>query len=478
MVTSEKHYVGSLNLVQEVFFHPIAESKVLSDEELNKVKVNWDELISCSTELLNSLMVRLRTSGTMVRRIGDVLEKHLPLLLPHIRWCSCQLSACTLLQSKSSDPQFRELEHRCMQDTRTGGLPLSSFLLKPMQRVTKYPLLIKRILDYSPPGSEDYDQLMAALVEAELLCSKVNEAVRSKENTEQLEWLQSHVHLTITENLVFNSQTNCMGSRKLLHWGRLVKVRGGRNLGVYLFNDFLMFVTPRVLFAKTATAAELEPFGKNEFLIYRKPYLLDEITVGTASDEFGPSALIISHASEKQMPLKAESDTVRDQWVKKIAQAHIDYQQTKKKQERAKEVKMKQMQESVQGKLCVTVVEAADLIAISGVAYGKSDPFCSVQLGEVQEKCTEVRNATLSPVWNNKMEFCVYDHTKDILTITVFDKDLFSPNAFLGSTQIAICDLLREGNGPWTKRHLLEGVSSGEIELRIELELNQSALLL
>ena len=32
-----------------------------------------------------------------------------------------------------------------MQDSRTGGLPLSSFLLKPMQRVTKYPLLIKRV---------------------------------------------------------------------------------------------------------------------------------------------------------------------------------------------------------------------------------------------------------------------------------------------------------------------------------------------
>lgn len=36
----------------KVFFHPIAESQVLNEEELNKVKVNWDELISCSTELL------------------------------------------------------------------------------------------------------------------------------------------------------------------------------------------------------------------------------------------------------------------------------------------------------------------------------------------------------------------------------------------------------------------------------------------
>lgn len=56
-----------------------------------------------------------------------------------------------------------------------------------------------QILDYSVPGGEDYVQLTAALEEAESLCSKVNEAVRSKENTEQLEWLQSHVHLTINE---------------------------------------------------------------------------------------------------------------------------------------------------------------------------------------------------------------------------------------------------------------------------------------
>ena len=40
---------------------------------------------------------------------------------------------------------LREFEQRCMQDSRTGGLPLSSFLLKPMQRITRYPLLIKRV---------------------------------------------------------------------------------------------------------------------------------------------------------------------------------------------------------------------------------------------------------------------------------------------------------------------------------------------
>jgi len=49
---------------------------------------------------------------------------------------------------------------------------------------------------------------------------------------------------------------------------------------------------------------------------------------------------------------------------------------------------------------------------------------------------------------------------------------------FLGSTRLALKDLLSSGDCPWTKRLLLEDVKKGEIELKIELELNKSDLLL
>ena len=92
------------------------------------------------------MMIRLRISNMCVDQIGDILVNTIPLLKPHIRWCSCQLNACTLLQNKSTQsPEFREFEQKCMMDPRTAGLPMSSFLLKPMQRVTKYPLLIDRV---------------------------------------------------------------------------------------------------------------------------------------------------------------------------------------------------------------------------------------------------------------------------------------------------------------------------------------------
>lgn len=38
------------------------------------------------------------------------------------------------------------------------GLDLSTYLLSPMQRITRYPLLLKQILHYTEPG-EDHEKL-------------------------------------------------------------------------------------------------------------------------------------------------------------------------------------------------------------------------------------------------------------------------------------------------------------------------------
>ncbi len=54
-------------------------------------------------------------------------------------------------------------------------------------------------MEYSQEGESDHEELQTALEEAEALCTHVNESVRSMENTEHLEWLQSHVQFTLDE---------------------------------------------------------------------------------------------------------------------------------------------------------------------------------------------------------------------------------------------------------------------------------------
>lgn len=59
-------------------------------------------------------------------------------------------------------------------------------------------------MEYSSPDAVDED-LVSALEQAEKLCSQVNEGLRLKENTEQLEWLQSHVQFTLSEVRITSS---------------------------------------------------------------------------------------------------------------------------------------------------------------------------------------------------------------------------------------------------------------------------------
>ena len=48
------------------------------------------------------------------------------------------------------------------------------------------------------------------------------------------------------------------------------------------------------------------------------------------------------HSSEdKEVPLRAESDKVRDQWMQQITKATLDYVTTKKKMDREKEEQCK-----------------------------------------------------------------------------------------------------------------------------------------
>lgn len=48
-----------------------------------------------------------------------------------------------------------------------------------------------------------------------------------------------------------------------------IQIRGNRDLVGFLFNDFFLLVKPKNFFSRAATPAELEPFGKNEFVMYR-----------------------------------------------------------------------------------------------------------------------------------------------------------------------------------------------------------------
>ncbi|XP_037999051.1 intersectin-1 isoform X6 [Motacilla alba alba] len=493
LIVTEENYVNDLQLVTEIFQKPLMESELVTEKEVAMIFVNWKELIMCNIKLLKALRVRKKMSGEKmpVKMIGDILTAQLPHMQPYIRFCSCQLNGAALIQQKTDEvPEFKEFVKRLAMDPRCKGMPLSSFLLKPMQRVTRYPLIIKNIIENTPENHPDHSHLKHALEKAEELCSQVNEGVREKENSDRLEWIQAHVQCEglsegspdcftlysallfffyFSQQLVFNSVTNCLGPRKFLHSGKLYKAKSNKELYGFLFNDFLLLTQIIKPLGSSGTDKVFSPKSNLQYKMYKTPIFLNEVLVKLPTDPSGDEPIFhISHI-DRVYTLRAESINERTAWVQKIKAASELYIETEKKK-REKAYLVRSQRATGIGRLMVNVVEGIELKPCR--SHGKSNPYCEVTMGS-QCHITKTIQDTLNPKWNSNCQFFIKDLEQDVLCITVFERDQFSPDDFLGRTEIRVADIKKDqgSKGPVTKCLLLHEVPTGEIVVRLDLQL-------
>ncbi|XP_078205950.1 intersectin-2 isoform X4 [Callithrix jacchus] len=481
LIQTEERYMGDLQLVVEVFQKRMAESGFLTEGEMALIFVNWKELIMSNTKLLKALRVRKKTGGEKmpVQMIGDILAAELSHMQAYIRFCSCQLNGAALLQQKTDeDTDFKEFLKKLASDPRCKGMPLSSFLLKPMQRITRYPLLIRSILENTPESHTDHFSLKLALERAEELCSQVNEGVREKENSDRLEWIQAHVQCEgLAEQLIFNSLTNCLGPRKLLHSGKLYKTKSNKELHGFLFNDFLLLTYMVKQFAVSSGSEKLfSSKSSAQFKMYKTPIFLNEVLVKLPTDPSSDEPVFhISHI-DRVYTLRTDNINERTAWVQKIKAASEQYIDTEKKK-REKAYQARSQKTSGIGRLMVHVVEATELKACK--PNGKSNPYCEISMGS-QSYTTRTIQDTLNPKWNFNCQFFIKDLYQDVLCLTLFDRDQFSPDDFLGRTEVPVAKIRteQESKGPTTRRLLLHEVPTGEVWVRFDLQLFEQKTLL
>ncbi|MBZ3889383.1 Intersectin-1 [Sciurus carolinensis] len=440
LIVTEENYVNDLQLVTEIFQKPLMESELLTEKEVAMIFVNWKELIMCNIKLLKALRVRKKMSGEKmpVKMIGDILSAQLPHMQPYIRFCSCQLNGAALIQQKTDEaPDFKEFV---------------------------------KILENTPENHPDHSHLKHALEKAEELCSQVNEGVREKENSDRLEWIQAHVQCEgLSEQLVFNSVTNCLGPRKFLHSGKLYKAKSNKELYGFLFNDFLLLTQITKPLGSSGSDKVFSPKSNLQYKMYKTPIFLNEVLVKLPTDPSGDEPIFhISHI-DRVYTLRAESINERTAWVQKIKAASELYIETEKKK-REKAYLVRSQRATGIGRLMVNVVEGIELKPCR--SHGKSNPYCEVTMGS-QCHITKTIQDTLNPKWNSNCQFFIRDLEQEVLCITVFERDQFSPDDFLGRTEIRVADIKKDqgSKGPVTKCLLLHEVPTGEIVVRLDLQL-------
>ncbi|XP_072321594.1 intersectin-2b isoform X2 [Eucyclogobius newberryi] len=471
LIQTEEKYVEDLQIVIDVFYRPMSESGRLTEVEMQKIFVNWKEMLPCNNRLLKALHERRSKGGEKapIQMVGDILSKELAHMQPYIRFCSCQINGAELLQLRTdNEPDFKLFLKKIATDYRCKGMPLSSFLLKPMQRITRYPLHIKNILECTAEGHVDHLPLKQAQERAEELCKQVNEGVREKENSDKLEWIQNHVQCDGTvEHFVFNSLTNCLGPRRLLHSGKMYKAKSNKELWAFLFNDFLLLTHSAKQFNSSVPDKLFSNKNNVQLKMYKPPVFLNEVLVKLPDPSSDEPLFHISHI-DRIYALKTDNVNERTAWVQKIKAASEDFLETEKKK-REKAYQARSMKSGI-GRLLVTILEATELKAVK--PNGKSNPFCEVTMG-TQIFTSRTLNDTLNPKWNFNCQFHIKDLYQDVLCITIFEKDPFAPDHFLGRTEVPVATIKKEleNKGAVTRRILLHEVPTGEVWVRLDLQL-------
>ncbi|KAF8328838.1 Dbl homology domain-containing protein, partial [Cantharellus anzutake] len=237
LITTESGYVHDLQLIIETFYAPLL--KILTEKESVGVFANIEELLLCNTAFLSSLEGRQKESRLYIDSISDILEEHAPGFDIYAGYCVGQGPAIKLLQTlRETKPDLDAYLQETRNDPATRNLDLSSYLLIPMQRITRYPLLLKQI-SANTQGDEDRKRIDSSIHTIERILDNINERIREREGQERLASVSKNLWIG-QGRLDLTAATRYMGRRTLVKEGVLIKAKSGRRLRAFLCNDVLV----------------------------------------------------------------------------------------------------------------------------------------------------------------------------------------------------------------------------------------------
>ncbi|KAJ8678665.1 hypothetical protein QAD02_014452, partial [Eretmocerus hayati] len=149
-------------------------------------------------------------------------------------WKSAKNAIKTTCQAKPAFARFLET----MEREHKGKLGLDQLLIKPVQKIPRYELLIQRLLKHTDPSHPDYQLLTAALKEVHELVVKINCTER-----ESLEWEQQQSTLKEVQSLVEGLAGIVTNDRAFIRHD-LVSIASNQGTrkerGLFLFSDLLV----------------------------------------------------------------------------------------------------------------------------------------------------------------------------------------------------------------------------------------------
>ncbi|TIC02507.1 hypothetical protein E3Q16_03478 [Wallemia mellicola] len=271
LISTERQYYNDLRILVEVFLHNLPKS--LSYPTRNLIKRNISSILALHSRITTSLDKVLEEEQTHLdkffigagssqhksiidrctNKVANAFIDQAPYFDMYNEFCAQHSRALSKLSASNNLPIWPNYERRCFLQSQqykpqNNKLQLKDYLIKPIQRVCRYPL----VLDSLAKSSSDEDtRVEKALDMMKVVAEKADQARLEAQQQEKSELVaarcEGHSELSASEILSFG-MTKLIGALDVfVHNSKLplVPPLKVKYLGAFLYERFLVLVKIR-----------------------------------------------------------------------------------------------------------------------------------------------------------------------------------------------------------------------------------------
>lgn len=249
LLETERQYVRALEAAVQSYYDRLmfnckvcsssasTEKPILDLEKLQTIFCNLPEIRNFNANFLTELTARCEHFDSNTK-IGDVFLKWGPFFKIYITYCNNHERAAHLFLELREEPRFGAW----LENTRTLMQidPLDSYLIRPVQRIPRYLLLLNDLLKATKPDHCDYTDLKSGIAQMQTLADNINSAIKQAEKLNQVLQIQEKLGM---KDLVEPSRVFVRtGVLQLCHLDNSSMFKKDvANYWFYLFNDLLVW---------------------------------------------------------------------------------------------------------------------------------------------------------------------------------------------------------------------------------------------
>ncbi|KAI5182039.1 T-Lymphoma Invasion And Metastasis-Inducing Protein 1 [Manis pentadactyla] len=186
LLETERTYVKDLNCLMERYLKPLQKETFLTQDELDVLFGNLTEMVEFQVEFLKTLEdgVRLVPDLEKLEKVdqfkkvlfslGGSFLYYADRFKLYSAFCASHTKVPKVLVKARTDPAFKAFLD-AQNPRRQHSSTLESYLIKPIQRILKYPLLLKELFALTDAESEEHYHLDVAIKTMNKVASHINE---------------------------------------------------------------------------------------------------------------------------------------------------------------------------------------------------------------------------------------------------------------------------------------------------------------